>query len=242
MIVADSIGFAATHSITEILRSVPGYDVSHGSQNFATKDPIGQTNQDIPSFVASMAASAGAGQTPVAVHTLYPPMQMKPACEAAGIDYWLLVRDPAAQIESCYAWVSKTVLSGRSAPFLQALTTSLNTLTTLQIEASLPNVLYYFAVQHVTAFNLVAVGLGSKVRKMEELMSNEATFREAFAIPADVVLDHFAGDTVHRYSHRAKDEAQVLAEPDRSQINDRYFLNLAGRDYRLQDITLLLGY
>ena len=86
MIVAESIGFSATHSISDILKTVPGFDVSHGSQNFATKAPVGTENQDIPGFIASMKASADAGHSPIAVHTLFPPSNMKPACEAAGID------------------------------------------------------------------------------------------------------------------------------------------------------------
>ena len=86
MIVAESIGFSATHSISDILKTVPGFDVSHGSQTFATKAPVGTENQDIPGFIASMKASAAAGHSPNAVNTRLPPSQTKPASAATGQD------------------------------------------------------------------------------------------------------------------------------------------------------------
>ena len=83
MIIAESIGFAATHSISEILGQIPEVEVSHGSQHFAEKCPIGQGSQSVDQFVASMTEAQSAGRTPVAVHTLFHPQQMKPAIEAA---------------------------------------------------------------------------------------------------------------------------------------------------------------
>ena len=242
MIVAESIGFAATHSISEILSGVPGFDVSHGSQHFEEKVAVGLGQQTCEEFVASMKQSEDAGQRPVAVHTLFPPQTMKPACEAVGVDYWLLVRNPTAQIDSCYAWIARSVLGGHPGHFLQVLRVSASELVRLNIPASLPNALYYFAVHHVLSFNFLAIGLGAPVKKMEDLMTDESAFRAAFNLPADVALPHFAGDTVHRASHRARTEAGALAEPDRDTILAAYRLNLGGRDYALSDMQMLLGY
>ena len=77
---------------------------------------------------------------------------------------------------------------------------------------------------------------------MEDIISDEAAFRSAFAVPDQATLAHFAGKTVHRLSHRSKDEAQVLAAPDREEIQEKYTLNLVGRDYRITDVALMLGY
>ncbi|WP_375174608.1 hypothetical protein [Pseudooceanicola sp.] len=242
MIIAESIGFAATHSITEILGNVPEVEVSHGSQHFERKSPLGKGSQSIDEFLSSMEAAQDAGRSPVAVHTLFPPQDMKPACDAAGVDYWLLVRDPVAQIESCYAWIARSTLEGNSSHFLQVLKVALNPLSAMQTEASLPNALYYYAVNHVLSFNFLAIGLGAPTRKMEELLSDEAAFREAFAIDLDVTLPHFAGEAVHRASHRSHKEVEALAAPEREKILDRYSLSFGGRSYRLADMQMLLGY
>lgn len=242
MIVAESIGFAGTHSITNILSEVPGIDVSHGSQDFGNKAPLGEGAQTIPEFLSSMSEARNLGQTPIAVHTLFPPQELKPACDAAGCDYWLLVRDPEAQIESCYAWITRCVLTGNAGHFMQVLKVSLNDLNRTGIPANLSNALYYFAVNHVLSYNFVALGLGTPTRKMEVLLSDEAAFRDAFAIPADVEIAHFAGDAVHEYSHRAKQEDDTLAQPERELIRERYALNFGGRGYTLSDMRLMLGY
>lgn len=242
MIVAESIGFAATHSITEILGNIPDYDVSHGSQHFESKLPVGQAQQTPEDFTASMIAARDAGKMPVAVHTLIPPQLMKPACDAAGVNYWLLVRDPAAQIESCYAWISKSVLSGNAGHFTQVLKVSLNDLTRLRIESSLPNCLFAFACHHVLSFNFLALGLGAPFRKMETLMSDEAAFRDAFGVPDAVALPHFNDQKVHSASHRAKDGLDALTQPAREAILDRYSLNFGERFYTLADMKNLLGY
>lgn len=242
MIIAESIGFAATHSITEILGAIDEVDVSHGSQHFADKSPIGQGSQSPEDFVTSMAQARNDGRHPVALHTLFHPQQLKPAIEAAGGSYWLLVRDPLAQIESCYAWIARQTLTGSAPHFLQVLNTSIAALPPAGVQASLPNALYYYAMNHVLSFNFLAVGLGAPTRKMEDLLSDEAAFREAFDLADDTPLPHFDGNSVHRASHRARKEVDALAEPEREVIQDRYTLNFGGRDYRLADMQMLLGY
>ena len=83
MIVAESVGFAATHSLSEILRGLSGYEVAHGSRHFEAKTPIGQDIQTPEEFVAAMRASAASGKRPVALHTLMPPHQQRSGCSTS---------------------------------------------------------------------------------------------------------------------------------------------------------------
>jgi hypothetical protein len=242
MIVAESIGFAGTHSITEILKAIPGVEVSHGSQNFAEKTKIGVNPQSPEDFIAAMAQARDAGRKPVALHTLFLPQQLKQACDAAGGEYWLLVRNPEAQIDSCYAWITRSVLEGNSSHFLQVLKSSLNDLSALKIEASLSNALFYYSVHHVLAFNFMAIGIGAPTRKMELLLNDEAAFRDAFHLPEDVTIPHFSGEQVHRASHRARKEVDALAPPARETILKSFGLRIGDRTYRLSDMKMLLGY
>ncbi|GGE39545.1 hypothetical protein GCM10011360_29010 [Primorskyibacter flagellatus] len=242
MIVAESVGFAATHSLTEILRGLPGYEVAHGSRHFEAKTPIGQDTQTPEEFVAAMQASAEAGNRPVALHTLMPPHQLKSACEAAGADYWLLVRNPVDQVDSCFAWATARVMEGNSGAFLQVVNESLADLVNKGIEATLPNCLYTFALKHVLGYNFFALGLGTSFHKTEDLLADEAAFRTAFAVPEEAEIAHFNGGSVHRRSHRAESPARHMADPDRETLRANIAVRLSERDYSIQDMNLLLGY
>ncbi len=114
MIVAESIGFAGTHSICDILTGIPGVEASHGTQNFETRGPIGTPAQTPEAFVDSMLRARDAGSHPVALHTNFPPVAMKGACDTRGVRYELLVRAPERQIDSCYAWAMKNATSAPS--------------------------------------------------------------------------------------------------------------------------------
>ncbi|MGI3169024.1 hypothetical protein ACRARG_07740 [Pseudooceanicola sp. C21-150M6] len=242
MIIAESIGFSATHSISSILSGLPGYDVAHGSQNFRTKESLALSRQTPAEFLAAMTESRQAGRTPVAVHTLFATQQMKPLCDIGEVNYWLIVRTPEKQIESCYAWIARKVLQGDGNSFLQVLNAGLQPLIAANLPTSLPNLLYYFACNHVTAYNLTALGHGVPMRKMETLLSDEAAFREAFAVPADIAIPHFANKDVHMASHSAKLEGTGLADPDRAAIRDNYFCEIGGRRYSIADMEFLAGY
>ncbi|OWU86538.1 hypothetical protein ATO6_07050 [Oceanicola sp. 22II-s10i] len=242
MIVTDSIGFAATHTITAILSEVPGFRVSHGSQNFETGGPIGVGSQTPEAFAASMAQAAAEGARPVAVHTNFDPRRFRPACETQGIRYSLLAREPRAQINSCYAWASKKVLDGDDVSFLTMLKQSLPKLPAVGIRASLPNIVYAYAVQHVCAFNLAALETGADAVRMEEILADEAAFRQVFEVPDAVELKHFSGDEMRIASHRSQAEAQVMAEPERELIEAKLTVSVGGAPATVGDMVQRLGY
>jgi len=242
VIVAESIGFSATHTISSILRDLPGYRVTHGSQNFETAGPMGTLAQSPEAFAASMAAVGQQGARPVALHTNFDPRRMFPACRGQGIRYSLLLRRPEAQVESCYAWAVNKTLSGDDGAFLSALKTALPVLPKIGIRASLPNLLYAYAVNHVCLFNLVALDTGAPVLKMEELLADEAQFRAAFDVPEDAELAHFSGEARHLASHRSKDGLEALADPEREAIRAQYPLSAGGPAVTMVQLGARLGY
>ena len=241
MMIADSIGFAGTHSIAAILSGVPGLDVVHGTQNFTTRGPIGTNSQSADEFAATM-SQAGSGQRPIVIHTNLPPAALKPACDRRGIWYGLIARHPVRQIESCYAWAMKKTLDGAPDSLVMSLKTGLNVLQQMQLPINLPNVTYVYAAQHVCTFNLAAVALGAPVMRMEELLQDEPTFRAAFDIPAEVDLPHF-GDTPQHLAQKRSDPAlAVVADPARAEIIERLTIQLNGRAVAVPELTQALGY
>ncbi|MFD1342014.1 hypothetical protein [Litorisediminicola beolgyonensis] len=241
MIVVESIGFAATHTIAAILRDLPGYEVSHGSQDFVAKTRLGVGGQSPDAFVASMRGAAETGGTPVALHTSFAPQSMKPACDGGGVAYRLLVRDPARQIESCYAWISRKVLTGQ--PVLpDVLRAALPVLKAARLGPGLPDILFAFAARHVTGYNVAGLACGARVVKMEEILADEQAFRELFAVPDAVEIGHFSGEEVKLASHRAKQADAPMTEPDRARILAALELPLGAARLSYEDYRSALGY
>ncbi|MGR3323326.1 MAG: hypothetical protein ACU0DK_15495 [Pseudooceanicola sp.] len=242
MIVAESIGFAATHTISSILRDIPKFRVTHGSQNFETGGPIGSGSQTPEAFAASMAAAAARGAHPIALHTNFDPRRLRPACTAKGIRYSLLVRKPEAQVESCYAWALRKVLEGEDQSLLVAIKTALPHLPAQGIPANLPNLVYAYALMHVCRFNLVATEAGAEIMRMEDLLGDEARFRAAFDVPGDVRIPHFEGNVTHLASHRSKAGLEAVAPPDRALIRARLPVAGGGAALTLDHIDARFGY
>lgn len=246
MIVADSVGFAATHSIAAILRGLPDRQVTHGSRNFDSGAPMGPADQTPAEFIAAMERARARGLRPVAVHCLFAPSAIKALCEVAGVRYRLIVRDPVAQIESCYAWALAKILAGDGPLFVTMLQEALQPSQAMGIEPNLPNLLYLHAARHVGGFNARALAAGAKVLRMEELLSDEASFRAAFDIDATVPLPHFAGTPVHGVSHRAKlsawPDALRPAEPARAAIRAGVAFELPDGRRGLDGLARELGY
>lgn len=242
MIVADSIGFAGTHSIAGILGAVPGFDVVHGTQSFEQRGPIGTGSQTPDGFAESMVQAMRAGRRPIAVHTNFLPGAMKPACERRGIRYRLIARDPVKQIESCYAWALKKTLDASPNMLVTSLKTSLNTVQSMNLAPTLPNVTYAFAVQHICSFNLAALRQGAEVLRMEDLLGDEQSFRAAFDVPVEAELEHFSGAPQHLASHRSRPELDIVAEPARAVIRERIRVGVPAPMVSLAEITEALGY
>ncbi|MFC2967670.1 hypothetical protein [Acidimangrovimonas pyrenivorans] len=242
MIVVESIGFAGTHSLSHILSRLPGFEVSHGSQNFETRAPVGQGSQTVEAFADSMVRTAAAGKRPVAVHCLFDPARFKPACERRGIRFHLLVRAPAAQIDSCYAWAAKKVLAGDQAAFVAALQNALDLLQRLGVALSLPNLLYAYACGHVCGYTLAGLEAGAVPLQMERVLNDESAFRAAFEVPQEVELEGIGGDGTRLASHRADPALAALAEPERAAILARMRFQSGGRSWSVAEIAAALGY
>ncbi|WP_157960161.1 hypothetical protein [Albibacillus kandeliae] len=242
MIVAESIGFAGTHSICDILTGIPGVEASHGTQNFETRGPIGTPAQTPEAFVDSMLRARDAGSHPVALHTNFPPVAMKGACDTRGVRYELLVRAPERQIDSCYAWAMKKVLDGDAAVLLTAFKMAVQPAAELRLEANLPNLVYIFAARHVCTFNLTALALGAPIVQMEDVLNHESAFRSAFDLAEAGPIAHFEGEAIHRASHRADSGLQAVAEPDREAIRAALPIVVGAHRVSIEEMGKLLGY
>ncbi|NDV52886.1 hypothetical protein [Salipiger sp. PrR003] len=243
MILADSIGFAATHTISSILAEIPDADVSHGSKNFQEKVPLGVNDTALPDFLDEMRHRKGHGARPYAIHAVYEPGQGKAICKMKGVKHMIIVREPIKQIQSCYAWIVKKVLAGDVRAQEKLVMFDREVLQGQpSVANSFPNALFTFATNHVMAYSTAAIQAGCEIVQMERLVSDEAYFRDAFAVPEAAVLSHFAGENVHRASHKGKVSALGVAQPDEDAILKLFNWDLGDRTLDFQGVREALGY
>lgn len=242
MILADSIGFAATHTISHILSGIPDAEVSHGSRNFAEKTPVGRSDMTAQGFVDAMARSEAEGRRTYAVHCLFNPREGVAACARAGGTHKVIVRAPRRQIRSCFSWMVGKALGGDPILFGRLVAAERQFLSQLPVASNLSNALFVTAAVHVVEYNLAAMGEGCEILQMEKLVADEGYFRDAFEVPEEVELEHFQGGRVHRASHKSRIEEMDLAEPDEEALLSALVWTLDGKQLQLPDVARALGY
>jgi hypothetical protein len=242
MIVADSIGFSATHTITAILSEVPGADVSHGSRNFDLKRPMGQGDVTPVEFARQMAVSAEAGNRCFAVHTNFDPQEFKHACGQVGITYKVITRDPARHFRSCYSWLMKKLLDGDRGAYAQVVQMNQQLHPVLGGYSNLHTGVYGFAMWHVSQWMMSALASGAELVKMEDLVSDESKFRACFDLPAEARLAHFEGEEKHQASHVGKLEIPQIKPEEIEALHKAMQFNMGSRSLDYTAYRAALGY
>lgn len=242
MILADSIGFAATHTISEILSGIPNAEVRHGTRNFAKGGAVGGEDTPVDQFVAEMKQSAAAGKRVYAVHCLYSAPQGREVCLANGVKHRIIVREPVRHVRSCFAWWVKKTLGGDQVGYRKMVTLDEHLLSKLPIPRNFPNAAYAAALSHVMQFNIEALEAGCEILQMERLVSDEDYFRESFDVPDDVTLSHFSGAEVHRASHKDKLEGLGVGEANEDALRQVVRWTVAGKTTSFAEMSARLGY
>ncbi len=240
--IVDSIGFAATHSITEILGEVPNSIVSHGSRNFEVRKRLGNDDVDVFEFARQVSHRMSEGHACFALHTIYHPSDLKRACEKEGVPCKILVRRPEAQVRSCFSWAVKKIINGDQGAFIKMLESYTKMIRPSGVPATLSNCAYAFAASHVMNFNISAIASGVEIIRMEEVLSSKEAFCEAFGLSEDNKLSYFEGNEFQRASHKSKLSDLGLAEPDIGRLQSCLSPAVNGRTYSWKEFEDLLGY
>ncbi len=238
MIILDSIGFAATHAHTDRLSALPDTVVTHGSRRFPEGGPLGQNDQSPEEFLRNMRATAQTGARCIALHCVFPPEAMHRLCAEQGVTHRVLVRSPRAQTESCFAWALNKVLGGNTGIYLQTIRHCSEYLQPIGVQPHFVNALYAWAMFHVAGFNMQALASGSPILRTEDLLEDDAAFREAFDLPGDLPLP----EVPRGVSHRARTAQVQRTEPDRDAILGRLQVNVKGRALSWSQYCAALGY
>lgn len=245
-LVLESIGFAGTHTITKILNDLDDVKASHGSRNFEKNTSIGICDVT-PGELANQILTSDKSFN-YAVHTNNAPSMLHEACQEKGIDYKLLVREPVAQINSCYKWAAKKLLQGDVSMMQKVIENQAKFILPNNLPATAPNALFFYALLHVLNYNLTAISLGIDVIKTEDVLNSAESFANTFKLPLNIIEKHpyFCQEKFIISSHSNNIGNNILAPIQENSL----FINILNSiefDYKNTKLTLqgyreLVGY
>ena len=175
VIILESIGFSATHSISDMLSMDGTNYVCHGSQNFKKKTNIGDDNLTFPEFLRQMQELEDEHKNCISVHSLFQPAEIAQTIRGTDAKFFGLTRkSQKEQILSCFFWAVNGFLDGRQ-DFNHHLTkihTNLGKQLNEQgLISNFQNCFLIYAIERVLKFNL-DLGLNAqKIFFMEAYMN-----------------------------------------------------------------------
>ena len=241
LLLADSVGFAGTHSISKTLSSIPGTYVCHGSKNFDSKAQIGTNDQSTEDFLDSMISIGKTHANAIAIHANFPPSITKSLCMEKGVEYAVIVRDPKHQINSCYNWAAKKLFDEGNRDIIEKIH-KYSQSTVNFMKPTLANCLYSYAMVHVCGYNYSAIHAGAKTIKMEDILGSESTFKSVFGISGEVNLENFYPDESQIISHKKVADGYSFGTPDKEIIHTQLNLNMLNTSTNYQEIRQKLNY
>ena len=114
VIILESIGFSATHSISDMLSMDGTNYVCHGSQNFKKRTNIGIENLSFPAFFKEMQELEDEYENCISVHSAFLPAEIAKTIQGTDAKFFALTRkSQKEQILSCFFWAVNGFLNGR---------------------------------------------------------------------------------------------------------------------------------
>ena len=205
VIILESIGFSATHSISDMLSMDGTNYVCHGSQNFKKRTNIGIENLSFPAFFKEMQELEDEYENCISVHSAFLPAEIAKTIQGTDAKFFALTRkSQKEQILSCFFWAVNGFLNGRQ-DMNDAVTRMHSNLGRQLNEQGLisnfQTCLMVFAMRRVLIAN-VKLGLNAqRVFFMEDVIQDP----NSFAIELGLIKEKDPSLKVHKKaSHREK--------------------------------------
>lgn len=244
IIIIESIGFCATHSISEMLRFKKQNCVSHGTKNFKLQTKMGQSDVIFPEFLSQMERAHKDFENCISVHSNFNPEVIKQTTAGTETKFFGLVRKSQKnQILSCFYWAINNFLNGR-----QDMTNNLTSIhtnyaraiNTAGLPSTMINCLMLYAIKHVVEYNFLLAQRAEGIFFMEDIISNPDLFITKIGLShkASIPLEVKQGP-----SHKNK----VLKYPFLSGIDEAFEnlspllkLEMPEQTFRFRDFEILL--
>ena len=205
VIILESIGFSATHSISDMLSMGGTNYVCHGSKNFKKRTTIGNGNLLFPAFFREMQELEDEHDNCISVHSLFQPAEIAQIIEGTDAKFFALTRkSQKAQILSCFFWAVNDFLNGQqdinhiAAQIHSELGKQLNEQGLI---SNFQTCLMIFAIRRVLKFNLELCLNAQRIFFMEDVIKDP----NSFAIELGLIKEKDPSLKVHKKaSHKEK--------------------------------------
>ena len=176
IIVIESIGFCATHTISNCLRIDRHNYVSHGTKNFKKLTRMGDSNLSFSRFHSQMIELQEQYTNCISVHSNFSPIDIAEEITDTDTKFFALMRKSQRnQILSCFYWAINEFLNGRES-FVNILSNINQKYSSLFRQISMPNNMItcfiLYAYRHVCLYNFSLVKIAQKVLFMEEIIDD----------------------------------------------------------------------
>lgn len=239
----ESIGFCATHAISEMLRMNGKNHVSHGTQNFIKNTPIGVDNLTFEEFHDQMLKQHGKYENCISVHSNYLPDLVARLVDGTDTRFLGLMRkSQLKQIMSCFYWAVDGFLNGREHLTLilgQIQNQHGNSFKKIGLPVNMCSCLMFFAFNHVANFNLLLAKFAQNIIFMEDIIANPADLVETIGISIDSKVNLAVG-VGPSHANKVK-EYSFLSNADQvlDTIATHARVNFGDRSYGMQEIQQL---
>lgn len=243
IIVMESIGFSATHSISHMLRMNGKNYVSHGTKNFIENTPIGINDLSFEQFHNQMLSQIGEYQNCISVHSNFSPMEIAKIVDGKDTQFFGLMRkSQTKQIMSCFYWCVKNFLDGRER-FTEILSETQNKyghfLKQMGLSVNMNSCFMLYAFRHVAKFNLSLLKFANKTILMEDVITNpdKLVSRLGMLQVEDIALTVSQGPSHAKNLNGYKflENSNEILEKIAKHTN----INFRGEDYSIYEIQQL---
>ena len=175
IIVIESIGFCATHSISDMLKMDGKNSVSHGTQNFKSGAEIGPESLPFTQFYAQMLEQSSNYDNCISVHSNFCPNQTSKIIAGSDTKFFGLMRkSQRKQILSCFYWIANAFLTGTD--FSAYLNKDHELLKQIGLPINMDTCFMLLAFSRVVNFNILLLQNTHKIFFMEDVIANPTSF------------------------------------------------------------------
>lgn len=189
----ESIGFSATHSISDMLKFGGRNKVSHGSRNFTELTRLGLNDMAFDEFVEAMKKEDANFDNCIAMHCNWDPDTAAVASEKFQIPlYCLMRRSQFNQVLSHYYWILYEVLSGRedlTKILVQSTEKYASLLRASGLPVNLSSTLLAHSADRVVTTNLKLSLNCKRVFFMEDIIASPISFASALGLEGVIPSD-----------------------------------------------------
>jgi len=189
VVIIESVGFSATHSISDMLRLSGRNYVSHGTRNFKHPSRMGVNDLSFPDFFREMNELSADYPNCISVHSNFSPAEISRVIQGTDAAFFGLARkSQKSQVLSCFYWAVNEFLS-----FRQDFTDILSKIHTkhaadfnrIGLTSNMMTCFLLYSIGHIVPYNFSLARSCQRIVFMEDIIADSTAFLSDAGIDYD---------------------------------------------------------